>query len=233
MASFKRHIEIAAAGSGILSTACLGSNLISPIEAIVLWITGTFGGILPDIDSDNSSSLKIVFNIISLLFIVICFFFMYTRYTILVIFGGCTLIYCLTNIFLRPLFESITVHRGICHSIFTGLFISIASVDLSYYLGEQTTTFSWMIGIFLLFGFLIHLVLDEIYSIDISNNRIKRSFGTALKLFDYKNLSLSIIMVLATLIGYKIAPSSKEIYQVITDINTYTSIKKSFFTIFL
>jgi hypothetical protein len=36
-----------------------------------------------------------------------------------------------------------------------------------------------MVGI----GYLTHLVLDEFYSVDLFNRKIKRSFGTALKPF--------------------------------------------------
>ncbi len=32
-------------------------------------------------------------------------------------------------------------------------------------------------------GYIVHLVLDEIYSVDLKNRKIKKSFGTALKLF--------------------------------------------------
>jgi hypothetical protein len=221
-------METAALLSGMLSTTCLGSGLISPIEATVLWIAGTFGGILPDIDSDNSTSLNIVFGIITLFFISMSLYFMYPGYSTLIIWGSCILIYFLINMIIRPLFEAATVHRGIFHSVIAGLFFAFTVVNMSFYLGRQTTAFSWMIGVFLLFGFLIHLLLDEIYSVDVSNNKIKRSFGTALKLFDYKNLSISIIMLLATLIGYYMAPASKEFYQAVSDKNTYITIKNSF-----
>jgi hypothetical protein len=221
-------METAALLSGMLSTTCLGSGLISPIEAIVLWMTGTLGGILPDIDSDSSTSLNIVFGIITLFFIAMSFHFMYSRYSTLIIWGSCILVYCLINIILRPLFEAATVHRGIFHSVIAGLFFTFAIVNVSYYLGKQTAVFSWMIGLFLLFGFFVHLLLDEIYSVDVSNKKIKRSFGTALKLFDYRNLLVSAAMLLATSVSYYAAPTSKEFYQTITDKDTYMAIKKSF-----
>jgi hypothetical protein len=220
MASFRRHIEVAALGSGMLSTAWLGSSLITPFEAIVLWLAGTLGGILPDVDSDNSTSLNVIFNIISLFFIALSFFFMYSRYTTLVIWGSCILIYCLINMLLRPLFESATIHRGIFHTVIAGLFFSVTVINLSFYYGKQTATFSWMIGLFIFFGFLIHLLLDEISSVDVANNKIKRSFGTAFKLFEYKNLYLSAILILITLVGYNIAPNPKVFFQTVTDIDT-------------
>jgi hypothetical protein len=228
VASFRTHIEVAALGSGMLSSACLGSDLISPSEAIVLWLAGTVGGILPDVDSDNSTSLKIVFNIISLGFIGLFFIFMHLRFTTLVIWGSCILVYCLINLVVRPAFESATIHRGIFHTIITGLLFSITVINLSFYYGKQSAFFSWMIGLFVLFGFTIHLILDEISSVDIANNKIKRSFGTAFKIVEYKNLLLSTVVILITLLCYYLAPSPNGFYQTITDVDTYHSIKNNF-----
>ena len=40
-----------------------------------------------------------------------------------------------------------------------------------------------ILGCFLGGGFLLHLTLDEIYSVDILGTRLKTSFGTALQFF--------------------------------------------------
>ena len=40
-------------------------------------------------------------------------------------------------------------------------------------------------------GFLTHLILDEMYSVDVYDTRIKASFGTALKFYDGKRLGES------------------------------------------
>ena len=52
-------------------------------------------------------------------------------------------------------------------------------------------------GLFVLIGFIIHLVLDEIYSVDVEGAVIKKSFGTALKLFDYHSWRASGLMAIA------------------------------------
>ena len=53
-------------------------------------------------------------------------------------------------------------------------------------------------------GYLIHLILDEIYSVDITGRKIKKSFGSALKicsndkkvnLFVYSLLFLSMLFL--------------------------------------
>jgi len=58
---------------------------------------------------------------------------------------------------------------------------------------------SWLSGLFIGFGFIVHLLLDEIYSVDLSNKRMKKSFGTALKLYSYKNMTTTALMAGCTL----------------------------------
>ncbi len=228
MANFRRHVEIATLASGMLSTVCLGAGIASSSEAIALWITGTLGGILPDIDSDNSSALDIVFSIVSLFSIVVIFSCFHDRYSTLVLWGGCVLTYAVINFAVRPLFEAATIHRGIFHSILAGLFFAFSAVNLAFHLGGLNANFSWLLGSFLLLGFLVHLILDELYSVDLSNARIKRSFGTALKIFDYTNLKISVLMAAAVLSTYYIAPKSATFYSTFTDVKTLQQIKKSF-----
>ncbi len=60
----------------------------------------------------------------------------------------------------------------------------VATAVLSAYALGQGPITAWMAGLFVFIGFLIHLILDEIYAVDFSGARLKRSFGSALKLFD-------------------------------------------------
>jgi hypothetical protein len=39
---------------------------------------------------------------------------------------------------------------------------------------------AWLCGTFVFLGFLTHLTLDELYSVDLRGVRVKRSFGSAL-----------------------------------------------------
>ena len=52
-------------------------------------------------------------------------------------------------------------------------------------------------------GYLMHLVLDEAYSVDFNNKRIKRSFGTALSL--YKKNRFINIFCYTLLLGLAVA----------------------------
>jgi hypothetical protein len=62
---------------------------------------------------------------------------------------------------------------------------------------HEPAALAWLTGLFVLIGFITHLVLDEIYAVDIEGAAIKKSFGTALKLFDYRSWLASGIMAVA------------------------------------
>ena len=65
-------------------------------------------------------------------------------------------------------------------------------------------------------GFLTHLILDEIYSVDVMDTRIKASFGTALKLFDYRHLGHSAAMAAATVLVFLVTPPTRIFLESIT-----------------
>lgn len=77
-------------------------------------------------------------------------------------------------------FKRYTVHRGMWHSL-----PAAASAFLIAYIAMPCPTEAIRIyksaAVFV--GFMTHLVMDEIWSIDFRRARVKRSFGTALKLF--------------------------------------------------
>ena len=70
-------------------------------------------------------------------------------------------------------------------------------------------------GALVFIGALTHLLLDEIYSIDFAGNRVKRSFGTAMKLYDYKKPASAFLMVCG-LAGFMfIAPPIGNFYALV------------------
>lgn len=131
------------------------------------------------------------------------------------------LVYGFMKYIIRPLFEWITVHRGSCHSLLFILLCALLTTQVTWELNDQSTpqaaTFAWLTGGFILLGGLIHLLLDEIYSVDLNNVTIKRSFGTALKIADFDNklITLSSIVAIAGLIY--VAPPTKQTITALSD----------------
>jgi hypothetical protein len=192
MANFATHLTVAAGASAAGSLIYLATGSVSPIQALLLAAAGAFGGMLPDIDSDNSRPVKIVSHLAFVIigFFLIQFFKTHSWIELAVLLG---IFYLAFEYAMLPTFKKYTSHRGIFHSLLAGLFFAILYTVLTFYFYRSSGAFAWLAGFFIFFGFLIHLILDEIYSVDFSNRRLKKSFGTALKLVG-KNPQHNLIM---------------------------------------
>lgn len=231
MANFRKHLEVATIGSGFAATVLLGADIISSTEALILWGLGTLGGILPDIDSDHSTALEIVFAIVSVTSILSVLSQLSFVPSILEIWLIIVIGYVFINRGIRPVFEALTVHRGVFHSLLAVVFFGALGVAVSYY-GTYFNAFqSWLAGSFIAFGYLIHLTLDEIYSVDFMNATVKRSFGTALKPIETKRLWTSASMLVVTVALVFVSPDTTQFRQEVASINGIKSIAQSFFPV--
>lgn len=223
MANFKTHLQVASVTTGLASSLFYSSGHLSAGEAFLCWVMGTLGGILPDIDSDNSHSLGIVFGAFS---IIACGFTAVAwidAWPLPWVWAACALVFLLVQFGVRQIFARFTVHRGIFHSLLAGfLFMFIAAAGAAA-LGASGTT-SWFLALFLGFGYCIHLLLDEIFSVDFMNITIKRSFGTAFKLFDYRNMATSALMAIAVIALFFLTPSYAEFVSILFDGDTYLTL---------
>jgi hypothetical protein len=100
----------------------------------------------------------------------------------------------------HALFHHYAVHRGIWHSIAAGLVCAFATAIIFYYGLGRPDGVAWLAAGFLLVGYITHLILDEIYSVDVMGAHIKKSFGSALKLVDVRYPVASTGMVVAGLL---------------------------------
>lgn len=207
MANFNVHVSIAASASSVV--AVLGVNLHLMDFSHVPWLVfvGIIGGMLPDIDAVNSKPVRLLFNVLALLSATAVLSTLKNYAQSYQLFALAAGIYWLTRYLVLASIARFTVHRGIFHSILALAFFSLTMVCLSHYAFKQTLIYAWLNGFFLGFGFLVHLLLDEMYSVDLSNRRIKKSFGTALKFFNYKNLPSSALMMLLTIFLYFASPT--------------------------
>ncbi len=71
MADFKTHLIGGVATSSFATGYFFNSGLGKPLEIIPLVTLGVIGTFLPDIDSDNSTSLRLVFKVLSIILPVI------------------------------------------------------------------------------------------------------------------------------------------------------------------
>jgi len=196
MANFQTHITAGVLTSGVISTAAMAAAIVTPNEAMFLTIAGTVGSILPDIDLESSKQSRTVFGAFGIFFAFIALF----HYSQFLSIAELSLLWLAIYIFIRHfiwrLFNEFTVHRGLFHSFLANAFFGVVGATIFYNFLEKSDTVSWMGGAIIFIGALTHLLLDELYSIDFAGNRVKRSFGTAMKLFDYKKPASAGLMAL-------------------------------------
>jgi hypothetical protein len=81
-----------------------------------------------------------------------------------------------------------------------------------------------MAGAFVILGYMVHLVLDEVYSIDLGGVKVRRSFGTALKIFSRRSWGMSILLYGATALAFHFAPDLHPVSKVMVDDQAYRQI---------
>lgn len=207
MANFNTHLTAALAISTGAAIAAVNVDLIANTEMAWLIFLGTLGGLLPDIDATNSKPAKMLFFVLALIgtaAAIDLFKNSYPPYPLLGIVAGT---YLSIRYVVFALFNKLTVHRGVFHSILAALFFALLTTCICYYFMHLDVLQAWVSGIFIAIGFIVHLLLDEIYSVDLSNTKMKKSFGSALKLFSVNSLTASVLMAICTLMLYWITPS--------------------------
>lgn len=226
MANFNTHYTVAAGVTGVCSAALLAANHIELNTCLWLWFLGTIGGLLPDIDSDNSTSLDSIFNILAVAFIISIIRYLsgnhYDDASLFELTFIPLVAYLVLRYGVRNIFERITVHRGICHSLLFVVFCSLVTVNMTWQLTYQRTSadadvIAWLSGGMLLLGCMIHLILDELWSIDWNGFRLKQSFGSAMKLVDMRSKLMSLIFAFAVAGLWFIAPELDNTLDVLRD----------------
>ncbi len=229
MANFSTHLGAAAIGSGMLATLCLQVGFVDAKDAILLAAAGVIGGILPDIDLHYSYPSRIIFSLLGILMAFLWIFAAENDLSITQLWAAGLGIYLLIRYPVWKAFNQFTVHRGAVHSIIAALLCALLSVLLSFYIFHRAAFLSWFVGLFVFLGFILHLLLDEIYSVDFMGHRLKRSFGTALKLFDRKQIQGSAIIVSGILASWFFAPDISAFIDTLSSIETYQLIWQRMF----
>lgn len=217
MANFSTHITGAAAFSGLLSTMFLKAEYVSITDAFLLAFGGMVGGILPDIDLKYSHPSKIVFTTLAVLISMTWVFSSNAALSVVELWLFGLGLFLLIRYPLWALFHRFTVHRGSLHSVAAALMFAFCSVVLSHRFFSREPELAWLLGLFIFLGCLFHLVLDELYSVDFVGARIKRSFGSALKIVDFDRLIPSSLVIFVTLLAWIYTPATGGLFAQMTD----------------
>jgi hypothetical protein len=209
MANFTTHIAVGTVVSGALATLTLAADVVVPENLVAVTMAGVLGSVLPDIDLKDSRPSRAMFSGLAVFFSFVVLFTFAHRFSV----AELWILWLGTIIFVRyivhSIFHRMSYHRGIYHSVLAGLFFAFfAAVIFKHLLGRHEGV-AWLAGGFLFIGYMVHLTLDEIYSVDVMDTRVKASFGTALKLYDKKHPGHSIAMALATVAAFMLTPPTK------------------------
>lgn len=221
MANFNTHLSVAAVASGMLATLCLQIGFVDAKDAFLLAALGVIGGILPDIDLHYSYPSRILFSILGIVCAFLWIFAAENDLPIVYLWAAGLGIYLIVRFPFWSFFQKVTVHRGSIHSLISATLFSFITVAISYQIFDKDPFTAWIIGLFMFFGFLLHLVLDEIYSVDFMGRRLKRSFGSALKLFDKNESTSSFVIIILSIVAWYFTPNASTFFDTFLSTDTY------------
>ncbi|WP_255494541.1 metal-dependent hydrolase [Sulfurovum sp. bin170] len=216
MANFNTHFVVASGASAVVSGTMLSMEVIAPTESVMAFALGTFGGLMPDIDSDHSKSIGIGFTVLSLLITILSVFLKSSTYSIIEMLIMAGVVFWAVRFGLIGVFRKISKHRGMFHSIPVAFIWGVVTAIVMHLFLGLDALLSWVYGIMITWGYMVHLILDEIYSVDLRNRRVKKSSGTALKFFKLKTQTDKIqngLIYLSLFLLISVAPDSSLVQE--------------------
>ena len=206
MANFPTHIGVGALVIGALATLTLAADVVAPENVVAVTVAGVLGSVLPDIDLKDSRPSQAMFSGLAAFFAFIALFLFVDKVSI----AELWLIALATFLFVRfvahTIFHKMSYHRGIYHSLLATVFFAFLTAAVYKHLLGRHEGVAWLAAGFMAVGYLVHLTLDEIYSVDVMDTRIKKSFGTALKPVDLHKPLHSVAMAAATVAIFMVTP---------------------------
>ena len=216
MANFATHVGIGFVVCGAMTTLVLAADLVSQESLFAITLSGVVGSVLPDIDLKESHSCRTLFCSLALIISSYTLYSSIDRYSVVELWFLWFVTYILVR-YLGPfLFNQFSYHRGIWHSLLAALFFCFSTTIVFKHVINYDEIVAWLAGSFVLVGYLTHLTLDELYSVDLMDKRFKASFGSALKLYDYRNISDTSFVAALPLIAFLLTPSCKPFINDIT-----------------
>ena len=123
------------------------------------------------------------------------------------------------------LLDRLTVHRGLVHSIPAGIGFGLATTFIAYHAFNASVIHAWLCGAFVTLGFIVHLLLDEFYSVDLLGKE------TAEKLLWHRaqpgslNQPIGTVLLYLTVVGlFLLCPSPRPFVELIQDGATYRGV---------
>ena len=202
MADFNTHVFGAATFVSLGATCATKLLDLTMPEGLMLMMVGMVGGVLPDIDLRASQPSKALFSVLGVFAGLTWLFAHMAAFTGLELWLGTITVYLLVRFPMAYMFHRMTVHRGVLHSLIAAIMAGVLTCAVAYQKMHTSELQSWLLGLSMTWGYLVHLVLDEIYSVDFTGVRIRRSFGSAVKPLDMDQLPASCLVIFVTLVAW-------------------------------
>jgi membrane-bound metal-dependent hydrolase YbcI (DUF457 family) len=200
MADFKTHMAVSTATGVALAAAGYQAGMSWDTCAVAGCLCSV-SGMLPDLDSDSGRPLReataMGAAVVPMLMAERLQQLSLNHDTMVLI---AVVSYLLIRFLVAEIFRRYTVHRGMWHSLPAAAtcgmvaFLVISSEDIGIRLFKTAAV---------VLGFLSHLILDEVWSVDFKRGSytFKQSFGTALKLWGNKRSANLVSYALLVIVG--------------------------------
>ncbi len=227
MANFKVHLTTATVAGGLGALSLFVAGTIDNQGVLICLTAAIIGGLLPDIDADNSTPLHIAFTFFATLFSFLILFSQGEWLSVVELIILWLLAYLFFKLVVFELFIRTTVHRGIFHSLPAAVFFSFLTAIFFHRLFDFQPSVAWLPALFVFLGFFVHLLLDELYSLNFFGGGIKHSFGSAMKLYSSNFLATALIYAV-TIALFFITPSLDGLEADIFNPDTLANISQRF-----
>lgn len=182
MAGYREHISVSGlcgAGYGACASLILG---FTPVQSALAGCLTWVAGMLPDLDADGGKPVREIFGLLGAVvpLVAIRHLIRWCGSVDGVVLSA-IIIYAITRYGGAATLKRLSVHRGMFHSI-PALLIASELTFLAYFSDSMAVKCLMAGGVAI--GFLSHLLLDELYSVQWSGLRLKlnKSAGSAFKL---------------------------------------------------
>jgi membrane-bound metal-dependent hydrolase YbcI (DUF457 family) len=182
MAGYREHISVSGlcgAAYGAAASLILG---FTPVQSALAGCLTWVAGMLPDLDADGGKPVREIFGLLGAIVPLVAIrHLMRWCGSVDGVVLSAIIIYALTRYGGAAVLKKLSVHRGMFHSI-PALLIASELTFLAYVSDSVAVKCLMAGGVGI--GFLSHLLLDELYSVQWSGLRLKlsKSAGSAFKL---------------------------------------------------
>ena len=226
MARFTTHVVVGAAVSGIVASGFLFSGIATPRQFAWYFVAGFTGSLVPDIDYKDSFFLRTIFAFlgVALATWVVFFLFIYI-WSLFEIFIIWLLIFLVVYYGFYGLFISLTLHRGLFHSVAAAFFAWALTTFVAFWVFYFPPFYCWALGFMVWVGYITHLILDEIFHVDLEGVVVKDyRYFTVFKFYSPNtSIFLNIFLWFATFALFWWCPTHSTFFSYLFGPNYYSS----------